>query len=249
MPEQPQIELRTNSLTLAEREAMWRLYAPFYHYTRDDFMRRIPGNTHYALYWRGEALVGFTGLRLQDMTIAGREHFLVYFGQTVVAPEVRGKGLINRTGWLLFRRFWTSFLHKRTYFWADALSYRAYLGFAKNLIEYYPSYRTAVPAQVNAVRAYLGEQYYGDHYCATTGTISKPAYLIRDHRVQLAPAKLADPDIRFYASANPRQAEGHGLLTLAPIHLGNLAHIGCKVLRRALYGLAPQCSVKQEQAA
>ncbi|MCB0636351.1 MAG: hypothetical protein KDC54_07020 [Lewinella sp.] len=243
------VEIRINKLSATEREAMWQLYAPFYHYSRESFMDRIAGNTHYALYWRAGELVGFTGLRLQDMRIDGRLHFLVYFGQTVVAPEVRGQGLINRTGWLLFRRYWRSILTKKAYFWADALSYRAYLVFAKNLREYYPSVRQAMPPEVRQVRDYLGAQYYGDAFCAVTGTIRKPAYLIRDHRVRIEAVKLADADIRYFAEANPRHEEGRGLLTLAPMHLGNFLSVGWKVLRKALLCGGPVRSIRPDRSA
>lgn len=221
-------------ITPAQRQRMWTVYQPYYHYTQNQFMERFDRNTHYALYHQGNRLVGFTGLRIETVALAGRPNLLIYFGQTVVEAETRGQGLITRTGLLLFRKYWKNILSGRAYFWADSLTYRAYLVFAKNLEEYYPS-RRPMPDGVEVLRNHIGQQYYGERFCPQTGTIKKDTYLLQDPSVQICTNKLQDPEIRFFQEANPLYTEGHGLLTLAPIHFRNLWTMVKKVLgkRRA----------------
>jgi hypothetical protein len=48
----------------------------------------------------------------------------------------------------------------------------------------------------------------------------------------LTDAELADPDIRFFAEANPGHAEGDMLLCLCPLDLKNWISVGRKARER-----------------
>ena len=216
------IQICTNDLYESVIDEMWNIYAPYYHYSAESFRARIQKNTHYALYWRGSKLVGFTGLRIQKTKIEGKRFLTVYFGQTVVTDGVRGKGLINQTGLKIVALFWRSFLTRRVVFWADALTYRAYLVFAKNLIDCYPAAGQMLSRQMRRLRDFLGQTNYGERYCTTTGTVSKDSFLVRDPQMLIRPEKLRDPDIAFFAQANPTYEDGSGLLTMGPATLRNL---------------------------
>lgn len=238
------IQLQTNQLSSAIKAEMWRIYRPYYNYSKEYFYSRISNNTHYALYRKGNELVGFTGLRLQSVTVekegshtfSGRlkKYFTIYFGQTVVIADVRSSGIINKTGILLLKKYWKTLLTHRTVFWADALSYRAYLVFAKNLLSFYPSVRSHLPEGIMQLRNQLGEKYYSDRFCSSTGTVRKDNYLIRDPRVEITPDKLVDPDISYYAEANPNYKKGYGLLTMGPASLRNVLFMVSKAIKKTM---------------
>jgi hypothetical protein len=250
------IQLHSNQLSTAVKAEMWRIYSPYYHYSEDYFYSRISNNTHYALYRKEGRLVGFTGLRLKTITIDGEENFFyskrqrhyftIYFGQTVITAEVRSTGIINKTGILLLKKYWKTLFTHRTVFWADALSYRAYLVFAKNLLAYYPSVKEDLPAAILQLRDKLGSNYYADRFCSKTGTVRKDSYLIRDSRVEITSDKLNDLDISYYAQANPKYKEGYGLLTMGPASWKNILFMIGKFFRKWLESkLTPQPSGPQ----
>ncbi|RME94885.1 MAG: hypothetical protein D6772_13955 [Bacteroidetes bacterium] len=224
--EKIQIELKTNALTVAEALEMWTLYEPYYYYSFEDFFRRVTANTHYALYRQAGKLVGFTGLRIEKINLLGKRYLTIYFGQTLVASGVRGKGLINRTGLRVLRRFWQDMLTHQIVFWADTLSYRAYLVFAKNLEDYYPNHRNVLPEDMRMLRDFLGRKYYGERYCPQSGTIQKDLNLVRDNTTMVISAhEQQDADVDCFVRANPNYAQGTGLLTLGPGHWRNIQSI------------------------
>lgn len=224
-----EIQITTNKeLTPASVEQMWRIYAPYYHYSEESFRARIHKNTHYALYFQAGRVVGFTGLRIQKINIDRKRFLTIYFGQTVVTNAARGKGLINRTGLKVARMFWRSLLTRKVVFWADALTYRAYLVFAKNLIDYYPAVGQPLTSDMRRLRDYLGRSNYGKRYCRETGTVAKDTFLVRDPQMLIQPEKLQDKDIAFFAASNPTYLQGSGLLTLGPATMSNLRYMFTK---------------------
>ena len=130
----------------------------------------------------------------------------------------------------LIRKFWKQILFAKAWFWADALSYKAYLVFAKNLTEYYPTRQYATPQAVQEVVDFIGETHYGDSYCSKTGTVHKSVKYVADPSVSICQHDKQDPDVSFYAQANPKSQQGHGLLTLGPISARNV----WRLTRRAI---------------
>ena len=232
----PAIRVRIvrNQLDAETKARMWAIYRQYYQYSEASFMARIATNTHYAFYWAGDQLVGFTGLRLDRLQGQDRPRLLIYFGQTVVEAAYRGRSLLHATGTRLVWRCLPFLLRGgRLYWWCDALTYRSYLAFAKSLKTFFPSRHQATPPAIQELFDYLGQAHYAGTYCPQRGTVAKPARYVSDRSVALRPADLADPDIAFYAQANPLHGEGHGLLTLAPVTGANLLRLTQRLLRRA----------------
>lgn len=229
MQDNIKIQITTNDqLTPDSVQQMWNVYAPYYHYSEESFRARIHKNTHYALYYMAGKVVGFTGLRIQKINIDRKRFLTIYFGQTVVTDAVRGKGLINRTGLKLVRMFWRAMLTRQVVFWADALTYRAYLVFAKNLVDCYPAVGQQLTSEMRRLRDYLGRSNYGKRYCKETGTVAKDSFLVRDPQMLIRPEKLEDKDIAFFAASNPTYLQGSGLLTMGPGTLRNLWYMFTK---------------------
>lgn len=230
------VSLTTNDLSLEIKEAMWDVYRPYYSYDKETFFSRFHKNNHYALYSNSHTgeLVGFTGLRINEAKINGKKTLLIYFGQTIVSSACRGKSLIQKTGIQLIARYWRQILTGRAWFWADALSYKAYLVFAKSMKEYYPTYKCEMPEAAQYVVDFIGETHYGDNYCRETGTVKKTIKYVADPSVTIRSKDQEDPDVAFYAKANPRSDEGHGLITFTPISLSNIYYLFSREAKKAL---------------
>lgn len=224
-------------------EYMWSLYENYYAYSKESFLERMKKNNYFALYLVDGFLVGFTGLRINRTYINGKKRLFIYFGQTVIDKAHRGKSLIPLTGIKLCKLFFWDLCCSKAYFWADCLTYKAYLVFRKTLADCYPSHRKALDKDTQAIRDYIGKTHYPDSYCPHTGTIHKFVNWVADESVTIDSEKLRDPDIRFFAQANPQHDQGHGLLTLAPISFLNVILMTKRFLFRSI---GRHCSKQKE---
>ncbi|MEL7222445.1 MAG: hypothetical protein AAGJ93_14075, partial [Bacteroidota bacterium] len=91
-----------------------------------------------------------------------------------------------------------------------------------------------LPQGIKELRNQLGKKYYADRFCPSTGTVRKDSYLISDPLVDITPDKLTDPDISYYAKANPKYKEGHGLLTMGPASLRNILFMLSKAVKKTV---------------
>lgn len=228
-----QVSIVTNELSPTVREEMWEVYRHYYHYDKAYFMARIARNNYYSFYRHAGRLVGFTGLRINRTSLGGGRQFMVYFGQTVIEDAYRGLSLIPQTGVKICQRFWKDILRSKVYFWADALTYKAYLVFAKSVPEMYPSFREETPAEIKTIRDYLGKTHYAETFDVETGTIQKETVWVNDTTMMIPQRYQQDSDIRFFVSANPQYKEGHGLLTIAPMHRRNISSLIVRQVKKA----------------
>lgn len=219
------VTITSNQFSDAIKEQMWEVYQKYYHYTKSDFLARIEKNNFYSFYKKDNKIVGFTGLRIDKTKVQGRKQLLVYFGQTVVDEKYRGQSLIPVTGAKLCLKYWKEMLSADVYFWADALTYKAYLVFAKSVAEMYPSRKNSMPESMKQIIDHIGHLYYKQTYCPKTGTIQKDKILVNDSTMRIPLKYTADEDIRFYLKANPLFREGHGLLTITPMNRTNIGNL------------------------
>ncbi|MFT5383904.1 MAG: hypothetical protein ACI81W_001304 [Saprospiraceae bacterium] len=236
------VNIVSSNLSETTKEQMWDVYRQYYHYTREEFIQKIAKNNFYYFYTVNGQIIGFTGLRINRTKVQGKRQLLIYFGQTVVREDYRGKSLIPITGAKLCMKYWKEMLFSDVYFWADALTYKAYLVFAKSVEEMSPSRKRFMPDTIKAIVDHLGMIHYGNTYCAATGTIQKQKVLVNDTTMQIREKYTADEDIRFYLKANLLFNQGHGLVTITPMNLMNarkllkryiLKIFGWKVVKRA----------------
>lgn len=207
-----------NHIDEATREEMWSIYQSYYNYTKEEFLTKMGKNNYYSFYINNGKIVGFTGLRINQILVKGKKVFLMYFGQTVIEKAYRGKSLIPLTGFKLCVKFARQILTSRSFWWADTLTYKAYLVFAKTLDTCYPSRKQETPSDVKAVIDQIGQIYYEDTYMPERGTVRKNTKFVADPTAEISQKVLVDPDIAFYTKANPNYAKGDGLITLGEIN-------------------------------
>ncbi|MEM6763394.1 MAG: hypothetical protein AAF655_00660 [Bacteroidota bacterium] len=228
------VTLQDYLLHESTKKQMWKVYSKYYHYSYEEFMKRIPSNDLYSFYlYKGE-VVGFTGLRVDKAYIQGKRQLLIYFGQTVIEERFRGKSLIPVTGFKLCCKYWKAFLRSSVYMYADSLTYKAYLVFAKTVEEMYPSRKRPNTPVVNDIFHLIGNTYYKESYNEASMTIGKDRMLVDDKATCNPIQYIEDEDIRFYVEKNPLWHAGHGLLTLAPMNLENLKTLLVRMFKMAL---------------
>ncbi len=227
-----EVSINSNEFSPEIKEEMWAIYRNYYNYHKADFMARIASNNYYALFKLHGRIIGFAGLRINKVKIARRSRLLIYFGQVVIHENYRGKSIIPIVGAKLCMKYWRELIFSKAYFWADSLTYKAYLVFAKTLDECYPSYKRQTPRVTRRLLHYIGRTYYRKTYNHQTGTVTKKQMLINDPSIRITAKYRQDSDINFYITANPNYKIGHGLLTIAPINGRNILLLLRRYLQR-----------------
>ena len=228
------VNITSNQLSKATKDQMWGIYKKYYFYTKAEFLKRIEKNNFYSFYTVNQQIVGFTGLRVNRLELNGKKQCLIYFGQTVIDRKYRGQSLIPITGAKLCLKFWKDLLFSDVYFWADTLTYKAYLVFAKTVGEMYPSRKKEMPIKIKTLVDHIGSFYYRTTYCNRTGTIHKSKILVNDNTMCIPQKYIQDKDICFFVKANPLYKQGHGLITITPMNCSNLINLFSRQLRRLL---------------
>lgn len=82
-------------------------------------------------------------------------------------------------------------------------------------------------------------------------TVKKSTQLVNDWGTKLHERDLRNPDVRFYAEANPAYVQGHGLITIGFVTLQDFIAVIKKYLDRytrwAATKLMPQSSKKNQK--
>jgi hypothetical protein len=234
MKNQIQTEIVTAQTAQQYKVEMLDLYATYYDVDREAFFNRFASNDHYVIYKASERVVGFTGIRLKTVATPTRKAQTIYLGQTVMHEDFRGRSLIPRTCTRLIARTFLRHPFRPIFIWCDSLTYKPYLLFANSLCEYYPSRHHPTVGEAKYLMDHLGSHNYGDNYDPETGTVFKSQNVINDVTAVISPAMRQNPDIDFFATANPNYTRGHGLLTLTPMHWKNFLYLVKKCIRKAL---------------
>lgn len=197
-----------------------------FHHTieRDEFLQRCKTKCdHTAVFYAsGQQPVGFFGIRQRVLTLRnGRQVATLYFGHVFIAPEFRGKALVQRVVVRCLIAFRLKHPLMPLYLWSNALTVRPYLLTARELKNYYPSPFEPMPQDVREVRDMLGEMYYGKDYDPRTGVVYKPMAYVAPLGLAISEDKAQDPHVHLFMTLNPGYTHGDGLLIIQPASMLN----------------------------
>lgn len=202
---------------------LWKIFQQSSTINLDEFKTKQETLDQYALYFNAQQkLIGYTGIRSYSFKLNTKKYRAIYFGQTIVEKNYRGKKFIQNTVIRLLLKHLMSFNLSNLIIWNDSVSYRPYLVMAKNLKSYYPNMLNTNQEEFRSICNLLGKKYYGAAFCSNTGTIIKPRPTLRKKELVLSKKDLEDPHIKFYVTKNPNYTQGHGLITFCPATLKNL---------------------------
>ena len=170
-------------------------------------------------------LVGFGTLSVIDVDHEDKKATIIYVGWTMISPEFRKHGITQRLG---FKQFFKQRLKhplRDIYWMITSSTLNSYLVVARNFRDSYPQVNRPWPrresAYVEQVLTRLDSEWDPN-----TGVISRGGVsFYREGRVDQGTVDADDPDIAFYARANPGQAEGDSLVCLAPLTFKNFLYI------------------------
>lgn len=216
------------------KESMFQLYLKYYHVERAVFFNRFKTIDFYTLYFWNYQIVGFTGFRVKTFENEYGSFKTLYIGQTVLDKKHRKQSLIPKTCFRIILRELMKNPTETIYVWCDALTFKAYLNFARSVKKFYPARHLKPSEEIKTLITQLGQHYYGTLFDATSGTVRKPANIVKDPASAITAKALENPDIAFFAKQNPKYQEGHGLITLAPLDWENMVSLGKKCFLKPL---------------
>jgi len=210
---------------------MYRLFTTHFERVSEDRFRVDLERKDWVIRVRdGKTLLGFTSLQFLRVRAAAADLEVLYSGDTIMKPEARSTTLLARTWIDSVRRI--SELHAAAEMhWLLLVSgFRTYRLLPVFWREFFPNCMQATPAGVRDTVATLAGALFGAGYDAHAGVVrfDSPQPL-RPELSRIPESRLADPHVRFFASANPGHAEGDELVCWTRLTHDNLTAAGTRM--------------------
>lgn len=214
----------SSSLTSAELEEIWTLTQRYIDTPRPHYETKLLALPEIGLWRvRGGGLAGLVSLDVHPVVWHGRTRIIIFTSSVVADERFRGRNLVLRTGLRLLLREKLRRPLAPAYWLFDTFSYKSYLLMARNLREFWPHREHRTPADIALFIDKLASERYGPDWNSGTGVVRRSG--VKQLRAQTAPiegALRSDPDVSFFAAANPGHREGDMLVCLAPLTASNL---------------------------
>jgi len=210
---------------------MYRLFTTHFERVSEDRFRVDLERKDWVIRVRdGKTLLGFTSLQFLRVRAAAADLEVLYSGDTIMKPEARSTTLLARTWIDSVRRI--SELHAAAEMhWLLLVSgFRTYRLLPVFWREFFPNCMQATPAGVRDTVATLAGALFGAGYDAHAGVVrfDSPQPL-RPELSRIPESRLADPHVRFFASANPGHADGDELVCWTRLTHDNLTAAGTRM--------------------
>lgn len=206
---------RVASLTAAEIEAMWALFAASYDGAkRSDFDRDLDEKHHVIVLKDVERRVmGFSTLLAIEEP---GQWCAVFSGDTIVAPGFWGQTALQRAFiWYLMAQRLKRGLP--VYWFLITKGYRTYLLLTRYFPTHWPRHDAPTPALEASLLDTLCRRKFGDAWDPASGLLRFTGDVCRlAEDLADVPARMAkDEDVAFFLAKNPRWREGDELCCLA----------------------------------
>jgi hypothetical protein len=178
----------------------------------------------------GKTLLGFTSLQFLRARAAAHDLDVLYSGDTIMKPEARSTTLLARTWIDSVRRISEQHAAAELHWLLLVSGFRTYRLLPVFWREFFPSCARATPAAVHETVAELAGALFGAGYDARAGVVrfDSPQPL-RPELARIPESRLADPHVRFFASANPGHADGDELVCWTRLTHDNLTAAGARM--------------------
>jgi hypothetical protein len=217
----------------AESDAMWGVFERYYDdVSRAAFDADLAAKDHVILLRDGTEVRGFSTLCVRPVTVAGRHFVSVYSGDTVIDERYRGQTALQRAFFWYVVGARLRNPGKQVVWFLISKGYKTYLLLTRNFATYWPRHDAPMPAHVRALLTTLARDRFGD-------SLDEQALVLRVAHGRLRRAvapidTLDDPDIRYFATANPNHTEGEELCCIGVVDAGFVFGFPLRVLRKLL---------------
>jgi hypothetical protein len=221
------------SLTPAQWQDIWILTQEFYDVERAYAEAELRRRQQIALFHMNDALLGMAAIDIIPTRFRGRRVIAISTTHVLLRENWRGRNLLQKLGWRTFLA--TRLRHPLTpiYWFFDASSYKSYLLLPRNFRHFWPRYDQPTPEPQASLMDELARQVYGPAWRPALGIVVRSGQKrLRETTAPLILARDSDPNLEYYARANPGHAEGDMLICLCPLTLANWLTLAGLALRR-----------------
>ena len=218
-------------LTPAERDAMWAVFERYYEdVSRATFEADLAGKDHVILLRDGAAVRGFSTVCTRPIEVEGHAIVSVYSGDTVLDERYRGQTALQRAFFWYVVGARLRNPTRMVVWFLISKGYKTYLLLTRNFATYWPRHDAPTPGWARALIVALARDRFGE-------ALDEAALVLRvaHGRLRRAVAPLDgldDPDIRFFARANPNHAQGEELCCVGVVDTAFILGFPLRVLRK-----------------
>jgi hypothetical protein len=224
---------KTTQLTPRDWDEIWLLTSEFYDVERDYAERELRRRQDIATFHLGDALIGMAVIDTCLTTFRGRNIVVLHTSHLLLREPWRGRNLVQKLGARTFLAARLRYPLRPIYWFYDALSYKSYLLLPRNFRTFWPRFESPTPEPQAALINQLATQAFGPAWRPARGVVVRSG--LRRLRPTTAPLILdsdSEPDLAFFARANPGHASGDTLVCLCPLTASNWLSLARKAFHR-----------------
>ncbi len=226
---------RVSSLDEDERDAIWAFARRFTDATREGFEQSFRGKRDAVLIKDASTgeLVGLGGVAVLELPRGDGRCVVIFPGDTLFDPKVRGKSLVQGLGLLYYLECRLKRPTLPVYMVYGTFSYKSYLMLPRNFRTFWPRPEQPTPAREQRLLLDVARRFYADVRERPSGAlVGRTTKQLREGIATIDDAALAEPAIRYFHEQNPGYTRGEVLLCLIPLHAANWLSVGRNLLRR-----------------
>jgi hypothetical protein len=223
----------TGALTPAQWNDIWILTQEFFDVEREYSENELRKRQSIALFRMNDALLGMAAIDEVETRFRGRVITAFSTNHVLIRENWRGRNLLQKLGLRTFLGTRLRHPFRPIYWFFDTFSYKSYLLLPKNFRTFWPRHDQPTPPEEAALMAELATQIYGPAWRPSQGiAVRSGQKRMRETAAPLILARDSDPNLEFFARANPGHAEGDMLVCLCPLSLANWLSLARNALRR-----------------
>jgi hypothetical protein len=214
-------------------------YARFADMSAQEFGGSLRGKDFLVTWREAGALRGMMVVQIsrERRPDSGREVLLLSTHHAAMEPSLRGRNLLQMACLRLYLGLRARHPLTPIYWLFDTYSYKSYLAMTRTFARCWPRPGAPLPAVEAALVDRLMARAHPDIWMKERGVLAWRARALRPGVADVDAAALDDPDVRFFAQANPGHARGDCLVCLCPLDARNLA--GAALRRLVLRSRTP----------
>ncbi len=175
-------------------------------------------------------IVGFSTLLFYQTLFEGAPIAVIYSGDTIIEKGAWGSAALPRTWIQSVWRLHHAMCPDLPLYWLLITSgFRTYRFLSVFWREFHPSCRAATPPRLQRLLEQLALARFGGHYDRAAGVVHLGQPL-RESLLPIPAAKLNEPDVAYFAAANPGYVDGDELVCIAELTRGNLTPAGWRMV-------------------
>jgi hypothetical protein len=170
-------------------------------------------------------------MRLQT-NLNGQAVTALFSGDTIIRREYWGETILPRLWGRHVFSLADTMPDTKVYWFLICSGYKTYRFLSVFFCKFYPSYKHPTPPAIKQLLDTLGCLKFPTEYDPACGIVRFTQNMpLRPGVAEITPQRLKDPNIAFFAAANPTHVHGDELACLTEISHANLTRAGQRMLK------------------